>query len=86
MVENLNISTILQAIAPEEGRRKKRRVREGLTTVRRERERAGEREREEGEGLLMPYVLCPITNSPCAFQKKMREQSTIADCPRLPIL
>ncbi|MEG4181633.1 hypothetical protein QUA32_07605 [Microcoleus sp. Pol14D6] len=33
----------------------------------------------------MPNIQCLMPDAP-AFQKKMREQSTIADCPRLPIL
>ena len=35
----------------------------------------------------MPDARCPIPDARCpCFKKKMREQSTIADCPRLQIL
>ncbi|MEG4855912.1 hypothetical protein QUB75_00540 [Microcoleus sp. K1-B6] len=37
----------------------------------------------------MPNARCPMPDAQCPMpqlQKKMREQSTIADCPRLSIL
>ncbi|MEG4210750.1 hypothetical protein [Microcoleus sp. S13_B4] len=85
----LIISIILQSIALE-GRRKKE---EGG----RRKKEEGRRKKEEGTKI--NYFQCPMPDARCPMpsllharclmpqlKKKMREQSTIADCPRLPIL
>ncbi|MEG4532566.1 hypothetical protein [Microcoleus sp. D2_18a_D3] len=72
---------ILQSIAPE--------ARSSATDYVRDVTDVKDRRKTEVRQRIMPDARCPMPDARCPMpqlQKKMREQSTIADCPRLPIL